>query len=469
MHCDQFALPLTIHSQDALVSWNKCVLAFLQHGSKTPDYLQATLSQDENFALAHAVRGLMLLLLAKRELVLEAHKSLRKAKEIARAIKQSKRELVYVDALEMWLEGRPSAAAACLEACNSNYPDDALMFKIGQAMRFILGHSSRMRQACEVIAPKQNIDLATHGYVLGCFAFSLEETGDYVRARSTGLAALERNPKDAWALHAVAHCYDMCGQSKEGILWLKNRRELFANCNNFSYHLWWHLALMHLDQGQYVEVLDLYDTKVRAEHTDDFRDISNAASLLLRLELEGIDVGARWQELTEISEHRLNDMSNMFASLHYLTSLLAGGEQTCVEQLQTCLSQFAHNTSDELGATAKLSALPEAYGLAHFSHGNYLSAYHYMAQARPNLIRIGGSHAQRDIFERIIIESALRAGLITECRSLLEDRRRYRGGDDHFGRTRLTACERMTEQLASPLYSSKMRTRSYGHSFGVGI
>ena len=143
--------------------------------------------------------------------------------------------------------------------------------------------------------------IPARGYILGCHSFSLEETGDYQLSESAGRQGLELAPDDAWGLHAVTHVYDMTANAKSGIEFLSGRESAWSHCNNFRYHVWWHKALMHLDLGDIESVLHLYDAKIRSDKTDDYRDISNATSLLSRLELHGVDVSDRWEELADIS------------------------------------------------------------------------------------------------------------------------------------------------------------------------
>jgi len=172
------------------------------------------------------------------------------------------------------------------------HPEDALALKLVQAVRFVLGDAMGMRSSIESVLPAY----ATHEfapYVNGCYAFALEETG-VLRAND-----------DAWGVHAVAHVFDMTNRTQEGVTWLSSQPETWAHCNNFRYHVWWHLALFHLDRGDYAEALRLYDAEVRQDRTDDYRDISNAASLLSRLEIEGVDVGDRWDEMAAICENRI--------------------------------------------------------------------------------------------------------------------------------------------------------------------
>ena len=51
-------------------------------------------------------------------------------------------------------------------------------------------------------------------------AFGLEETGDYSAAEVLGHEAVARDPRDAWAVHAIAHVYEMRGDTDAGLNWL---------------------------------------------------------------------------------------------------------------------------------------------------------------------------------------------------------------------------------------------------------
>ncbi|MEM7567700.1 MAG: tetratricopeptide repeat protein, partial [Pseudomonadota bacterium] len=309
MTTDVCGLPLTLGDTEApdaaVTAWNGVIKGFLSHAAATPDRMAETLGHAPDFALAHACKGLFCLLLARRELIDTAADCLNRISDRVETLTQ--REALYVKALDLWLKGQPSGSAWCMEDILTHHPEDALAMKLGQSIRFMLGDAGGMRRSLERIAPAWADDHPARGYLDGCYAFALEEAGDYAEAEAYGRAALERAPDDAWGLHAVAHVHDMTGDSKRGLDWLLPRREAWAHCNNFRYHVWWHLALMHLDRGEMAEVLRLYDETIRADHTDDYRDISNAASLLMRLQIEGVPVGGRWEELAEISSRRIED------------------------------------------------------------------------------------------------------------------------------------------------------------------
>ncbi len=451
MQIDGFGQPTTIAPGSGLVAWNATQRAFLAHGAATPVHLGETLAADPGFALGHAVKGMFMLLLGRRELVPTALEACASARQSDRANPVSPRERAFIDALEVWLGGFPSKAVAILDAVLTSAPDDALAMKISHAIRFVLGDAPGMRRQIEAIMPAYGPDHAARGYLMGCHAFALEETGDYGRAAASGSAALEISPDDAWGLHAVAHVYDMIGSPEKGLRWLKGKENAWAHCNNFRFHVWWHKALMHLDLGQTDTVLSLYDTLIRADHTDDYRDISNATSLLMRLELEGIDVGNRWDELADISARRTEDGSLIFADLHYLLALIGGRREDATAKLVARIAADGARGHSEVEMRMATPGTHAAMGLEAFGDGNYTMAFQYLSKARRHLQLAGGSHAQRDVFERLTIDAGIRAGRMGEALGIIDERTTRRAGrDDHFAATRREMIGTATAPLRVP-------------------
>jgi hypothetical protein len=235
-------------------------------------------------------------------------------------------------------------------------------------------------------------------------------------------------PDDAWGLHAVAHVYDMTGNTKAGLDWLTGREDAWAHCNNFRYHVWWHKALMHLDQGNIDEVLALYDNEVRKDQTDDYRDISNGTSLLSRLELEGVDVGSRWEELADFSEKRTQDGCLIFADLHYMLALVGGNRDQAVKSMLSRMHKDAQSSKSDIEKTMAIPGLAAATGLEAFGEADYKSAFVNLANARKTIQTAGGSHAQRDVFERLTIDAGIRGGFLNEAEEILNERKAKRGG-----------------------------------------
>ncbi len=438
---DASGLSVTLADPAAGAAWARTVSAFLAHSAETPRHLGETLTRAPDFALGWAARGLFYLLLGRPELRPAAAAALAEAR--AAAAGATARERSYADALAAYLGGRLRQAAATLDAVLERHPEDALAMKLVQAIRFVLGDRRGMLRSVATVIDRYGPDHPHRGYALGCLAFALEENRAYGEADRCGREGLELAPDDAWGLHAVAHVYDMTGRAGPGIAWLAPQEHRWAHCNNFGTHVWWHLALFHLDRGDHARVLELYDGKIRAEHTDDYRDISNGAAMLVRLELEGVDVGGRWDELAALAAGRVEDGAVVFADLHYLLSLHGGERDAEAAALVERIARDARRRDHDMHEVAAVAGLPAAQGLAAFRAGNYDLAFERLSQSRPHLQRIGGSHAQRDVFSRLLIEAAIRAGRWCEAEDELCSRARRRGAEDGFTARRRAAIARL--------------------------
>lgn len=430
---DLSGMPTSLPSE-LIGDWNRVIVGILSHAASTGPDLNRVLAAAPDFALGQAIRGLSCLLLSRVEMVAVAKEAYAAAIAAAPA---TMREIAFVHALGDWLNGRPSRAAARIQIVLSLNPRDALAMKLVQAIHFVMGRPNAMRSSVEGVIGAYD-DHPARGYVMGCHAFSLEETGEYSAAERTGREGVALAPNDAWGLHAVAHVFDMTGRARAGLDWLSGREASWAHCNNFRFHVWWHQALMHLDLGEYDIALALYDRDIRAEKTDDYRDISNAASLLSRLELEGVDVGDRWEELAVLAENRATDGCLAFADLHYMLALCGGSRDEAAVGLIARM-QATRSNGNEAQQVIAHPGLHIAQGLHAFASGEYSSAWLHLRAGRTDLQSVGGSHAQRDVFDRITIEAALRGGYMDAAEGLLRDRMTQRAGTaDGYATARLS-------------------------------
>ncbi len=441
MKFDVCRSPVSLTDQESLSHWNKMILAFLAHGVSTPTHLGDVLKANPQFALGHAARGIFSLMMGRAELISTAQDAYIAARTAATAQEIAPREALWITALERWLQGSPSGAVAAMETILADNPSDTLSAKVSHGIRFILGDHIGMRASIENVLMAHADDHPCRGYVLGCHAFTLEETGEYDRAEATGREGLAHAPDDAWGLHAVAHVYDMTARPDEGIALIEQNCGAWDHCNNFRYHVWWHKALLHLDRGEADVALGLYDAQIRADKTDDYRDIANATSLLMRLELDGVNVGPRWDELADFAQARTSDGCLVFADLHYMLAL-TGADRPEAQAALT--ARFARDAAQvgEMNERVADPGVAALSGLNAFAEGRYGAAFSYLAQARPAMQTIGGSHAQRDVFERMTIDAGLRAGRIAETQTILQERIAQRdGAHDRFSATRLESLQ----------------------------
>ena len=428
--------PVSLDDPALLEDWNGMIHAFLAHGTATPTHLGAVLTGAPQFAMGHAAKGLFSLMMGRKELNAVAREAGQSAVAALAAAGGSTRERLWVRALGEWLDGRPSGAIAAMERILVDHPTDTLSAKVSHAIRFILGDGVGMRASIENVLEAHK-GHALEGYVHGCHAFTLEETGEYAAAEAVGLKGLQLASDDAWGLHAVAHVYDMTARPDHGIALIENNCSAWDHCNNFRYHVWWHKALLHLDRGEHDIALALYDTQIRADKSDDYRDMANATSLLVRLELDGIDVAHRWDELADFAQNRTDDGCLVFADLHYMIALGAAGRNDAQSAMTTRFAQDAAR-SGEMPARVANPGKAALAGLNAFSEGRYDLAFQNLAAARPGMQSIGGSHAQRDVFERMTIDAGLRAGMIDATETLIEERTARRAGAmDRFAISRL--------------------------------
>ena len=163
----------------------------------------------------------------------------------------------------------------------------------------------------------------------------------------------------------------------------------------------------------------------------------------MRLELEGRNVGDRWDELAALSEARIDDGCVVFADLHYALALGAAGNGAAQTHMRERYAKEARRDGELAERIADPGKAAMA-GLEAFSEGRYDAAFANLLAARPAMQTIGGSHAQRDVFERITIDAGVRAGHADAVEAVLDDRTARRAGRrDRFATTRYAALSDM--------------------------
>lgn len=442
VHHDASGAATTIASQAALRHWDDTIAHVLAHAAAAPVSLGQALTADPSFALGHAAKGIMLLTLARRELVADAVAQLKTARAIDRVAPVTERERCYIAALSHWLDKRPDLAALALERAISLDPHDILAAKFVHSIRFMAGDIEGMLTSAQTHLLRYGRDNIHSGFLMGCLAFAHEENGQYAEAEQLGLAAIELTPQDAWGRHSVAHVFEMTGRAREGAQWLARGRHKWDHCNNFGFHLSWHEALFCIELGDQGAALDLYDHSVRNRKTDDYRDIANATSLLQRLELAGVQVGHRWEELADLAANRVEDRSLVFADLHYALALTGAGREQDAASLFDSLASDRSTGHD--GRLARSIGAPVVAAIRAFRAKRFSEAARLLLLARPHLSTVGGSHAQRDVFEQILIESAIRSGDLDLSERLLRQRLAGRSGCNRFAAQRLEQLARGT-------------------------
>jgi tetratricopeptide (TPR) repeat protein len=399
MRYDRRGVAVTASTAAAVIRFDDAVASFLAHRADTLERVAAALAADDDLVLGHCLCGFLQLLLGRAELFPKARQALKRALASLAQRGGTPRERALTAALDAWCGGEMELSAAILEASLARHPLDAVTVKLLHNLRFMLGDAAGMRRSLESVLPAWTEETPEFGFVLGCHAFALEESGTLDAAEAAGKRALALAPQDVWGCHAVAHVHERRGEPAQGLAWLSAHEGKWDEVNNFARHLAWHEALYRLARNEIDAVFALYDRAIRAARSDDFRDVSNAAGLLHRLERAGHEVGRRWDELADIAERRSRDHALVFARLHYLLCLIGAGRSDAAYRSFAAMDIEARAGS---GSQARLLArlgVPLAKIL--LAEGHPATALAVPA-LRARLTGLGGSQAQREIFRRML-------------------------------------------------------------------
>jgi tetratricopeptide (TPR) repeat protein len=343
------------------------------------------------------------------------------------------REGLHLSAARAWAEGDPARSLACFDTLLERYPRDVLALQFAHQADFFTGSQhalgERPRRALAALGP----DLAGYGFAQGMLAFGLEEAGAYEEAEALGREAVARSPTDAWAIHAVAHVLEMQGRSGEGIAWYEAREADWAEASFFAVHNAWHLALYHLERADHAAALAVYDRLLRPGRRSLVLNLCDAAALLWRLHLAGVDAGERWPELADAMAAKAEPGCHVFNDIHLALALAGAGRLAELEGLTTCLHALALGGSD-YAARLRTVALPAIRAAAAFAHGGYGDAVILLTPALPELGAMSGSHAQREILPRTLCEAALRDGQRAIAHDILAAQARRKPGSPRLAR-----------------------------------
>jgi tetratricopeptide (TPR) repeat protein len=383
--------------------------------------IDAALAEDPEFLAGLALRAGLLLTSSELRAVPELRATVERAEALlARGIGNA-RERAHVAAARAWLDGEFSDATDRYNRLALEQPRDMLAQQVSHLCNFYFGRATFLRDHPAAALSHYGSHEVARGYLLGMYAFGLEECGEYARAEEAGRRALAHNPRDPWAIHAVAHCLEMQGRSADGIAWLESRVSDWSEDNALAIHNYWHAALFHLDLGEGARALELYDRKVRATNSEISLELVDASAMLWRLYLCGIDVGGRFAELAAVYRKIQEEGYYAFNDLHALMAYAGAGASADVQRVLAGLARTAEQPGTN-GRLAREVGLPCARAFAAFAAGDYTTAIDALFRVRPVAGQFGGSHAQRDVLDFTLAVAAQRAGQRELAQAMLSAR-----------------------------------------------
>ncbi len=347
--------------------------------------------------------------------------------ETVRPLRLNEREQAHLAALSYLVQGARAAAVAVLDRHLMHYPFDLLAHQGAALSDGFLGRFPWVRDRSARALPLWSEDQPGYGTLLAFHAFGSEEAGDYARAEDELRAAAELEPMSFWPHHTVAHVMEMTGRPEDGLGWMMAREALWSTPGHANQvHIWWHKALFHLELGQYADALALYDGPMRATQRPLALSLTNATALLWRLDtlsgdMGGIDIGERWRELADLWADHADGKCLVFADIHAAMAELRSGREVLVERRLEVMRDTAASAAEAAGLYRSVG-IPVVEALAAFHRGAYAEVVELLLPVRVDLWQIGGSHAQRDVVDWTLTESARRAGQRDIALSLAHER-----------------------------------------------
>jgi tetratricopeptide (TPR) repeat protein len=378
----------------------------------------ALLADDPDFIMGYCLRAALLILSADEAMEPALRECVAASEELAH--RANDRERRHIAAARAWLERDFARAIRLYGEVLIDYPRDRLALRVAHFGDFFLGQQSMLRDRIAQVLPYWDESVPGYGYVLGMYAFGLEETALYAQAEDTARRALELDRPNPGAVHAIAHVMEMQGRQREGIAWLAQTESRWDRADGTATHLWWHAALFRLDLNETGNALDIYDARMGALPAMPLSSLADASALLWRLHLRGLSLGGRWRELADQWAARRLSAYCPFYDLHAMAAFIGAGDAAHVEESLRTLHNRA--SSDDPGARRiRDISLPIAEAFAAFGKGDYGAAIEGLGKIRV-MGQLSGSHAQQDAIHLTLVEAALRHRDVRLARALAAER-----------------------------------------------
>jgi hypothetical protein len=331
----------------------------------------------------------------------------------------------HLAAAGAWAQGEMKRAYRQYGDIAADDPLDALALRVAHVGDFQWGAEERLRDRVAAALPHWDERRHGLGQILAMHAFGLVESGDAAGAERAGRRALSLEPSSAGAVHAVAHVMEMQGRAADGIEWLRATAPVWHASPSYATHLWWHLALCHLDAVDTGSALRIHDARIAADDEADAPALVDATGLLWRLQLSGVDVGARWRTVADRWARRPLGGLRPFNDMHAVLAFAAAQRMRDARDATHALRERALRTPD-LALLIDGTLLPACDALIAYAEGRHGVAASRLAALCGRSRRCGGSLAQGDLLGLTLIDAALRDRRAGMARSLVEARIAHR-------------------------------------------
>ena len=422
---DQHGHPLSGASAGARDDYERAIGLFRLYSGDPLAAADAAIADSPGFAMAHLLKA-WLNLLGTEPAGIEAARA---AHVAAVPLCRTEREKGHLAAVGHLVEGRWHAASQAILRVGTDHPHDLLALQTGHQIDFFTGNTRMLRDRVARALVEWSPSMPGYHALLGMHAFGLEEMGDYGRAEASGRRAVELEPRDGWAQHAVAHVLEMQGRTGDGVAWMRGS-DAWSRDSFFAVHNWWHLALYHLDREETDEVLRLFDGPIFGARSAVAMDLVDAAALLWRLFLRGVPVGDRWKPVADNWQPFAMGGNYAFNDAHAVMAFIGADRPDGIAAVFDAQDRAMAGAGDN-GTFTRDVGRPVVLGLKAFGEGNYAGCIRAIQPVIPIANRFGGSHAQRDLLDLTMMEAALRLPDRALARAIVAERLALKPNSPH--------------------------------------
>jgi hypothetical protein len=423
---DARGVPVSNCKPQSLDDYETALLQFHSYFGDPTETLSKTLQTDPDFVMGHIFFASALLTMTERQYLPMIREHIEKAEALAD--KSNAREKMLTLAARQWMQGDWDQASLTWDQVLTEYPLDALALQLGHLTDFYRGDCFNLRDRVCRVMTSWDKKVPGYSYILGMQAFGFEECNQYDKAELVSSTALEMERRDPWAIHALAHVLEMQGRFDEGKTMFRERENDWAPDNGFAFHNWWHLALYHIEHEDFEAALNLYDEQILPADSDVSLQMVDASALLWRLQLQGVDLGARWDRIAQLWARKTEVENGYYAfnDMHAVIALVGAGRFDAANAVLDAVEAAARQNSGVTRMMAHDVGIPTCRAMIDFGQQRYAQVIQQLLPIRTIAHRFGGSHAQRDILTQTLIESALREGNMKLANNLVSERKLHK-------------------------------------------
>jgi hypothetical protein len=418
-HTDRRGLPLSTASDAAAAHYRDGIDLLLAAWPGADAALDQAIATDPDFALAHAA---LARLHAMRGEAAPAKVRVAAARDLVAA--GTERERSHVDAIALGIEGQPAKALEQVLTHLESWPRDAVILALPLGAFGLFAFSGRADH------DQARVDLcerhARHygdgdWWFLTYHGWAHTENGDVTRGRMLAQRAFDLRPDNANAVHALAHAMFEDGSIADAEALISEWLPGYGRPGPLYSHIAWHRALLALENDNADRALAIYRCQLHSTRTvaPPLIAVSDGAALLWRLRLAGHDVPkAHAEEAARYAEQAFPAAGFAFADVHLaLIAAVSGDRDALQRRIEAVESSVA------AGAVPAGSVVPAlCRAVLAFADEDYAACVRLMEPAAGDVVRIGGSHAQRQVFEDTLTVALMRSGETAKARVLLDQR-----------------------------------------------